>query len=88
MQILGYACGAVALVCWILVLIKTFSDKEKNGVVHGIIGIVTCSLWSLIWGWINAGRLNITKVMIIWTVAIVLSWIFNGMAMASMLNSQ
>ncbi len=88
MQYLGGLCGLVALVCWIMTLVKTFSDKEKSGVLHGVIGILTCSIWSLIWGWINAKRWNHTKIMIIWSVALVAGWIFNGIAMADALKQQ
>jgi hypothetical protein len=55
------------LVCFIMVLIKQF---QNAGALHGIIGIITCSLWTLIWGWMNATRLNIKKLMLIWTVLI------------------
>ena len=88
MQYLGWACSVVSLVCWVMTLIKIFPDKEKNGVVHGIIGIVTCGIWAFIWGWINSGRLNLKKLMIIWTVAIVLSWAFGGMSFVATMNAK
>jgi len=58
------------LICWIIVLIKQFQDA---GVVHGIIGIITCGIWTFIWGWMNASRLNIRNIMMIWTVLILIS---------------
>ena len=58
------------LICLIIVLIKQFQDA---GVVHGIIGIVTCGIWTFIWGWMNATRLNIKTIMMIWTLLIVVS---------------
>ena len=58
-----------SLVCWIMVLIKQFKDA---GPLHGIIGIITCSIWTLIWGWMNATRLNIKNLMLIWTVLFVI----------------
>ena len=64
------------LICFIIVLIKQF---QTAGVVHGIIGIITCGLWTLIWGWINAGKLNITNIMLIWTLLIVVTMILNVM---------
>jgi len=33
-------------VCFIMVLIKQF---QTAGAVHGIIGIITCSIWTFIW---------------------------------------
>ncbi len=58
----------VSLICWIIVLIKQFQDA---GVVHGIIGIITCGIWTFIWGWMNATRLNIRNIMLIWTLVLV-----------------
>lgn len=60
--------GVGSLICWIIVLIKQF---QTAGVVHGIIGIVTCGIWTFIWGWMNASNLNIKNIMLIWTVLIV-----------------
>lgn len=67
--------GLVNLACFIMVLIKLFQEK---GVLHGILGII-CSLYTFIWGWMNAGRLNITNIMIAWSVAIVVGIILQPM---------
>ncbi len=58
-----------AFVCFILVLIKQF---QNAGPIHGIIGIITCGIWTFIWGWMNATNLNIRNIMLIWTLLIVL----------------
>ncbi len=55
------------LICFIMVLIKQF---QTAGAVHGIIGIITCTIWTFIWGWMNATKLNIRNLMLIWTVLI------------------
>lgn len=68
------------IACFIMVLIKLFQDK---GALHGILGLI-CSLYTFIWGWMNAGRLNIKNIMIIWTVIIILQIILNAMFGASM----
>jgi hypothetical protein len=65
MQIIGMLVGLGYLVCLIIVLIKQF---QIGGVIHGIIGIITCGLWTFIWGWMNAGSLGIKNIMIIWTL--------------------
>jgi len=75
-SILSMITGLVWLICWIIVLIKLFQQK---GALHGILGILSCGLYPLIWGWINAARLNIRNVMLIWTIAIVLSVVFNAL---------
>lgn len=67
--ILAMLAGLGCLVLWIIVLIKQF---QTAGPLHGIIGIITCSIWTFIWGWMNAGKLNIQKLMLIWTVLVVI----------------
>jgi hypothetical protein len=56
-------------ICWIIVLIKQF---QTAGPIHGIIGIITCGLWTFIWGWMNASQLNIRNIMMIWSVVIII----------------
>ncbi len=68
--ILAMLVGLGCLICLIIVLIKQFQDA---GVVHGIIGIVTCGIWTFIWGWMNATRLNIKTIMMVWTLLILVS---------------
>lgn len=74
LSILALVCSIASFICFIIVLIKQFQD---GGVVHGIIGIVTCGIWTFIWGWINAGRLNIRNIMMIWTLLVVVGIILN-----------
>jgi len=75
MQTLAQLAGLGSLVCFVIVVIKLFQTK---GVLHGILGIL-CSLYTFIWGWMEAGRLNIKNIMIIWTVLILISVALNGM---------
>ncbi|HJZ69445.1 MAG TPA: hypothetical protein VKF81_15080 [Blastocatellia bacterium] len=70
MQILQLLISLACLVCFIVVLIKQF---QVGGVVHGIIGIITCSLWTFIWGWINSGKAGVRNIMLIWTVLIIVA---------------
>lgn len=78
--------GIGSLVCWIMVLIKMFSNKEKGGVLQGVIGII-CSLWAFIWGWMNSGLVG-KNIMLAWTVCIVLSMIGNFLAAGEMMPAQ
>ena len=86
--ILGGIAGLGSLICFIIILIKQFQD---GGVLHGIIGIITCGIWTLIWGWINSGRLNIRNLMLIWTLlwiaAIVLNTMSGALSFTSSLGS-
>lgn len=57
------------IICFIIVLIKLF---QEEGAGKGILGLI-CGLYTLIWGWQNADRLNIRPVVMIWTILIVIS---------------
>jgi hypothetical protein len=81
MQIIAMLVGLASFICFIMVLIKQF---QNGGVVHGIIGIITCGIWTFIWGWMNAGNLNIRNLMLAWTVLICIGLVVNfafGVAM-------
>ena len=69
MLILLWIVELAAFICFIMVLIKQF---QTAGPIHGIIGIITCGIWTFIWGWMNAARLNIKNIMLIWTVLILI----------------
>ena len=69
MLILLWIVNLAAFICFIMVLIKQF---QTAGPIHGIIGIITCGIWTFIWGWMNAAKLNIKNIMLIWTVLILI----------------
>jgi hypothetical protein len=77
LSILAMIASVGYLICLIIVLIKQF---QNGGVVHGIIGIVTCGLWTFIWGWMNAGTLNIKNIMMIWTLLFIICVTLNIMS--------
>ena len=66
MQILYMIAALGSLICFIIVLVKMF---QTAGVLQGILGLI-CSLWCFIWGWMNAGKLGIKNIMLIWTILI------------------
>jgi hypothetical protein len=81
MMILASLVGLGSLVCFVIVLIKQF---QTAGALHGIIGLITCGIWTFIWGWMRASTLNIKNIMLAWTGLIVLSIVLNMMgAMAA-----
>ena len=55
----------VSLIILISVLIKQF---KYGGVLHGIIGLITGGMWTFIWGWLKNKNFKLTKVMILWTL--------------------
>jgi hypothetical protein len=76
MQILADLCDLGDFVCFVLVVIKLFQQK---GTVHGILGII-CFVYPFVWGWVEAGKLKIQNLMIIWSVMIAGAIIFGALA--------
>lgn len=74
LQILTLVVGLGCLICWIMVLIKLF---QNEGALKGILGFI-CFLYALIWGWMNATKLGIKNIMMIWTLLIIV-YIILGM---------
>jgi hypothetical protein len=58
-------------VCFILALIQLF---KHAGVGLGILGIF-CSIFTFIWGWVNAKKYGFTTLMIVWTILIAISFV-------------
>ena len=56
------------IVCQIFVAIKIF---QNDGALKGILALI-CGLFGLIWGWMNATRLGVKNIMMIWTALIVI----------------
>lgn len=56
------------IICQIIVAIKIF---QNDGALKGIIALI-CGLFGLIWGWMNAERLGIKNLMMIWSALIVI----------------
>jgi len=76
--------GLGSLVCFVMVLIKQF---QLGSVVHGIIGIVTCGLWTFIWGWMNSGKHALKNLMLIWTGLVVVGIVLQVLGAGAMLAS-
>ena len=80
MGILALCVGLGSLICFIIVLIKLF---QNEGALKGILGLI-CGLYTFIWGWMNATKLGIKNIMLIWTLLIIVSLVLNfafGVAM-------
>ncbi len=77
--LLAIVVALAGFVCQILVLIKMLPEE---GVLKTILGFI-CGLYALIWGWQNADRLGIKKLMQLWTALIVIGLVLNVLARAS-----
>lgn len=84
LSLLSVAIGIGSIICWVMVLIKLF---QNEGPLWGILGII-CALYALIWGWMNADKYNLRKIVMIWTalavVGIVLNLLVGGMVATSL----
>lgn len=63
------------IICQIFVAVKIF---QNDGALKGILALL-CGLFGLIWGWMNATRLGVKNIMMIWTVLIVIYLILGAM---------
>lgn len=75
MAALGMVLVLGCVICQIIVLIKLF---QNEGALKGILGLI-CGLYTFIWGWMNATKLNIKNIMLIWTVLLILTIVVNVM---------
>ena len=73
----------IGFIVFIIVLIKQF---KHGGALQGILGIITCGLWTFIWGWIKHRSLAMTKLMIIWTILQVTPIVLLGVFGAAMVS--
>lgn len=71
MSILPLLVLVAMIIVQILVVIKMF---QNAGALHGILGLL-CGLYAFVWGWMNATKLNIRNLMLIWTVLLILYFI-------------
>jgi hypothetical protein len=71
---LGCVLLLIAAICQIMVLVKLF---QTEGVGKGILGLI-CGLYLLIWGFMNAGKLDLMKFMVGWLVGGILGGILLG----------
>ena len=58
----------LSFILFIVVLVKLFKEE---GALKGILGII-CGIYPFIWGWIKHKRLEMTKIMLLWTATIIL----------------
>jgi len=83
LNLISYVAWFGTFACFILVLIKQF---ESESVTQGIIGIITCGIWTFVWGWINARDLNIVFLMLIWTLLLAVRLGFHFLARGMVLS--
>jgi hypothetical protein len=79
LNILFAIMGIVSFVSFIIVLVKSF---KHGGILKGLIGLITCGLFTFIWGWLKHKQLSMTKIMTIWSIIIVVETVGTGILFA------
>ena len=75
LQLLGAIIGIGGFVLFIIVLVKSF---KHGSALKGILGIITCGLFTFIWGWIEHKRLKMTKIMATWSIMMLAGMVATG----------
>jgi hypothetical protein len=80
--VLGCILILIGIICQLMVLVKLF---QTEGAGKGILGLI-CNIYLLIWGFMNASRLNLMKLMLGWIIFVILGAILlvAGMMMSGM----
>ena len=64
----------LAFVMFILVLVKLF---KAEGILRGVLGILSCGIYPFIWGWVKNREFRLTKVMVVWTATVIASFLIS-----------
>jgi Flp pilus assembly protein TadD len=84
LNLLGPIISLLSFVIFIIVLVKSF---KHGGVLKGILGIITCGLFTFIWGWIKHKQLKMTKIMATWSILMVAGMVATGTVLAMGISS-
>jgi tetratricopeptide (TPR) repeat protein len=63
--------AVVQIILFIIFIVMLVKQFKHGGVLHGLIGFITCGFWTFIWGWIKCRSFELTKIMIVWTILII-----------------
>jgi len=88
--ILGALLSIIQIVGLILLIMVLIQQFKHGGVLNGVIGIITFGFWTFIWGWIKHKNLELSKIMVLWTIMtitpLVLTAVFGFAMMNEMVN--
>lgn len=85
-SLLAMAAGLVSLGCFILVIIAMFQNNQQTLAIVCLVLLLCVGLGALIafvFGWIRSSEWGITKIMAVWTAAILIGIVFRIAAGAS-----
>jgi len=62
--------GIIAILCWILVLVKLFQARLTT---LGVVSLLTCGLAGYVIGWLKVNELRLRTLMLVWTGGLIMS---------------
>jgi hypothetical protein len=86
LQVIGWICGIVSLVCYIMVIVQMFQRGKTGLGIACLVLLLLCGLGGLIAfivGWVNVKEWGIKNIMMIWTGAIVVN-LLSSVALVAM----
>ncbi len=89
--LLGVVCGIASFVFFVMVVMKMFQNDQANlgiicivlTLVTGLVGLIV----TFVLGWTKATEWDLKKVMTSWTIALVLLFVFFGIAIGAIIVS-
>ena len=82
---LQYLAGIVSIVCFILVIIAMFKAGQ-TGLAIACLVLLLCGaigfIFAFVVGWMRSSEWQLRRIMIIWTVALVIGFISGGAGFA------
>ena len=78
-------CALGLLVTWVMVVVQAF--KKGKGPLLGILSLIFCTLGGLIIGWIKAKEWGIQKLMLIYTILMVLYMVLYFAALGPVISA-
>lgn len=76
----------VCLVCLIMVILRMFGSGNTTLGVITIVASLCCGVGTfiaLIWGWMNATKLNMKNLMIVYTIAFLVYWALSAYSLST-----
>lgn len=84
LQVLSGLFSIVALICWIIVLIRMFQRGRTVPAVASLV-LILCGIGPLVafvYGWLHVDDLDVRNVMLVWTICLLASlflWLGSGL---------
>jgi hypothetical protein len=83
LNVLSGLFGIVALICWIVVLIRMFQRGRTAPAIASLV-LILCGIGPLVafvYGWLHVDDLGVRNIMLIWTICLLASfflWLGGG----------